>query len=380
MTLETAFVKLKIKDQELVNIFVNLFKNPRKINIIEKGSQQLPDLVIFELGKNLETDLDYIRSFLDQNENTDFFLISRIADQDILIKALRIGIKEFFTLPLDLDVINESLTRFQERFKKKQPITSRSGEVLSVVGSKGGVGTTTIATNLAVSIAGKQKKTSVALLDMNDLFGEIAIFLDLQPKHHWGYITKNIDRLDDFFLSNVLSEHKTGIKVLPSPRFLNREPPTPQVMEILLEKMKSNFDYVIIDIGHTINETALKILQISDLLLLVTIQTIPCLSNTSLLIKSFIDYGLIEKENISIVLNRYIPKGNVSREDAEEAMGKKVSWVIPNDYATTMSAINSGKPLYEIAPRSRIVKSFDDHAEFILPDKNKTATRKGWFF
>ncbi|MDA3916235.1 MAG: P-loop NTPase [Deltaproteobacteria bacterium] len=379
MPINSAFVKLKIKDQEFINIFSNIFKEIKNIEIINKTFQQQPDLIIFELGQNYETDLEYVQAFLDKNEKTEFFLISKSSDQDILIKALRIGVKEFFPVPLETGSINEALIHFQERREKQYKKRGGSGQVFTVAGSKGGVGTTTIATNLAVTLGLKQKKTSVALLDMNDVFGEIPMFLDLTPKYNWGNITKNIERLDHFFLSSVLSEHKTGIHVLPSPRFLNDHPPTPEIIATLLDLMKVNFDYIVIDMGQSINETAFKIFQISDLLLFVTIQSLPCLANTNMLINSFMDYGFIQKKNINIVLNRYIKKGTVSIDDAQEGIGKKISWVIPNDYQTTMSAINSGKPLYQIAPKSKIVKSFNEYAGNFFPDENKNKKKWGWF-
>jgi pilus assembly protein CpaE len=131
--------------------------------------------------------------------------------------------------------------------------------------------------------------------------------------------------------------------------------------------------------GQSTSETAFKIFQTSDTLLLVTIQSLPCLSNTNMLIKSFSDYGLIDKKNIQIVLNRYIKKGSVSREDAQEGIGKSISWVIPNDYATTMSAINSGKPLVQIAPKSKIVASFNEYVHQYLPGDVKKEKKWRWF-
>ncbi len=102
-----------------------------------------------------------------------------------------------------------------------------------MLGSKGGVGTTTVSVNLAVALS-NSKRHSVALLDMNTVFGEIPLFLEIQPKFHWGEITKNIDRLDDTFLMNVLSKHSSGVHILPSPAYLNgHQSPTPEIMERL---------------------------------------------------------------------------------------------------------------------------------------------------
>jgi len=150
-------------------------------------------------------------------------------------------------------------------------------------------------------------------------------------------------------------------------------------MDVLLDLMITKYDYIVIDLGQSLNETALKILQRSEQIQLVAIQSLPCLSNTNRLLKSFVDFGSINKEKINIVLNRYYKKGMVSLANTEEGIGKKLSWIIPNDYSTTMSAINSGKALYQISPRSKIVECFNDYVEKMVPHEEKQRKKWKWF-
>ena len=91
------------------------------------------------------------------------------------------------------------------------------------------------------------------------------------------------------------------------------------------------------------------------------------------------DFGSINKSKINVVMNRFFKKGMVTLNNAEEGIGKKMSWIIPNDYTTTMSAINSGKALCQVAPRSKIVKCFNDYVEKILP-KEETQEKKWKLF
>ncbi|CCK80431.1 AAA family ATPase [Desulfobacula toluolica] len=375
------FVNLSVKNQELNTEFKTAINETGVFKVISQEEKQEPDLLICELGENYEEELNNLQLFLDKADTTEIFLVSKRSDPEILIQALRIGIKEFFPVPLKPELIKDALNRFKKRYEKLQHTTSgSSGKIYSILGSKGGVGTTTVAVNLAVSIAVNQENPSVALLDMNIIFGDVPILLDISPKHNWGDITQNIERLDEFFLANILTEHATGVHVLPSPRYLNNHPsPTPTIMETLLDLMKNKYDYIIIDLGQSMNETALRIVQMSDLVHVIAIQSLPCLSNTNRLVNSIVEYGYIDKENVKIVLNRYLKKGMVSLSSAEEGVGKKLSWVIPNDYSTTMSAINSGKPLYQVAQKSRIVKSFNDYVEKLLGVEN-IKRKKMWFF
>ena len=378
--MKRAQIKLEIKNPELKEIFTKIV-NPVKQFEILSDSSLIPDLIIYELGKDYDKAFEYIQTILQKTPHIEIFIISEESEPEVLIQVLRLGIKEFLPVPLEKNSIRDSFKRFIERYQKLQRSESEhSGRIFSVLGSKGGVGTTTIAVNLAVSLADQQENPSVALLDMNIIFGEVPMFLDMSPKRHWGDITKNIDRLDEFFLEDILSKHESGVNILPSPRYLGDFPaPTPPIIEALLKLLKNMYDYVIIDLGQSMNDTALKILNLSDIVHIITIQSLPCLSNTNRLIKSIVDYGHVEKENINVVLSRYVQKGVVPIDVAEEGIGQKMSWIIPNDYSTTVSAINSGEPLSRIAHKSKIVKCFQEYVIQFLPDKGQKKKKK-WFF
>ncbi len=373
-------IKLDIESRQIADDLGEIIENSEFFTLVPPEQDLRPDLLICELGEDHKAELKNIQSYMEQSDRTEVFLVSRRSDPEILIQVLQTGVKEFFPVPIKKQMVEEALDRFKTRQEKKEQLESKKqGKIISVVGSKGGVGTTTIAVNQAVSIAKNQKIPSVALLDMNIVFGEVPVFLDMAPKYHWGDITKNIQRLDVVFLSNILSKHETGVHVLPSPRYLGDHPsPTPPIMEALLALMKKQYDFIIIDLGQTMNDTALKIIQMSYLTQIVAIQSLPCMSNTNRLIKSFLGFGYTRIESIHVVLNRFFNKSTVSLDTVREGIGREPAWIIPNDYSTTMSAINSGKPLYMVSPRSKIVKSFDEYTgQFIGKEKKK---KKGWLF
>ena len=374
-------IKLDIKNPAIAKEFSEIIGAVKGCRIIKSDGILTPDLLIFEINGNPE-EFNLIQSCLDSGKYHEIFLTSEKTDPEILMQAIRIGAKEFFPQPIKRNDVEEALKRFKERRAPATPAThQKSGTLISVVGSKGGVGTTTISVNLAVTLADQEKGRSVAILDMNTLFGEIPLFLEIYPKYHWGEITKNIERVDDIFLMNVLSKHSSGVHVLPSPGYLNgHQAPTPDIMERLLGVMKRMFDYVVIDCGQSTDEAALKTLQMSDEVLLISVLSLPCLANTSKLLRSFIDLGYLRKERIKVVLNRYIRKGEISVQDAIKGIGHDLFWMIPNDYGTTMSAINSGKSLPEIAPKSKIVKSFKEMSETIFPGDKAEAKKNGGFF
>jgi pilus assembly protein CpaE len=374
-------VKLTTAESHLTKKLSDLIRNTSPFEVLESSEPSKAALLIFQLGQNAEEDLQQALTDIQNGVAEELFLISGTADPKILMQAMRAGVKEFFTQPLDASEIRAALERLKERQTKEGERKGlKNGSIISVFGSKGGVGTTTVAVNLAVSLAQGKDKKQVALLDMNTLFGEIPLFLEMAPKFHWGEITKNIERLDGQFLLNTLTPHKTGVQVLPSPAYLNGHVrPTPDTMSRLLALMKQMFDYIIIDAGQSTDDTSIKVLEVSDTLMLITILSLPCLANTNKLLRSLTDLGYVPKEKIKVVLNRYIKRGEISVSDAEAGIGRELFWVVPNDYDTSMSAINSGRPLLNVAPGAAITKSFIELAKS-LNEPQEGKVKKKWVF
>ena len=375
-------IKLMIRSHKLSQNINDLLRATGGFEILQERDTRKPDLLFFELGPDAEKEMVMIESLLKANKVGAVFLTAENADPAVLMRAIRLGVKEFFPQPIKMDEVKQALQSFKAQ--SKEPLEQReykSGKIISIFGSKGGVGTTTVAVNLAMSLLQAQKGQSVVLVDMNTLFGEVPLFLEISPKFHWGEITKNIERLDNTFLTNILTQHESGIHVLPSPAYLNGHVrPTPDIMSRLLDLMKSMFDYVLIDTGQSTNDTALRVVELSDTLLLITILSLPCLANTNRLMKSFLDLGYAEKDRIKIVLNRYTKNSDISLKDAEAGINKELFWIIPNDFSTTMSAINKGKPLAQIASRAAITKSFEDLARALQPPEAQPEEKKWRIF
>jgi pilus assembly protein CpaE len=373
-------VQLAIHSEPLAEDFRNIVDDTAGMQAGDSGGPV--DLLILELGRTPERDFKQIDALLAENKVREIFITGENPDSNILMQAMRLGVKEFFPLPLNRGDVRTAMGRFLERIERKPAAPGiKKGRIISICGGKGGVGTTTVAVNLAVAYSSRKPPLSVALLDMNTIFGEIPLFLEISPKFHWGEITKNIERLDNTFLMNVLTRHSSGVHVLPSPAYLNgHHQPTPAIMQRLLGLMRQLFDVVIIDGGQSLNDAALKGMQMSDEVLLISTLSLPCLSNTSKLLRSFTDLGYIKKECIKVILNRYMKKNEIALEEAEAGIGQQVFFSIPNDYKTTMAAINSGKPLSELAPQSPIAGSIIELSQkLIAPETGETKKRWSLF-
>jgi pilus assembly protein CpaE len=313
MANNSYLVKLALKNRTVNDDLIKIIRAIGGLEVILSDDNRKPDLVIYELGKEAEKDIAMIQSLLDKKAVGEVFLTCENPEPKILMQAIRIGAHEFFPQPIESEEVKQALELFKTRRNELIPaVACKNGHIITTFGSKGGVGTTTIAVNLAVAIAQKDNRKSVALIDMNTLFGEIPLFLEVSPKFHWGEITKHIERLDHTFLSNVLTRHNTGLHILPSPAYLNGHiRPTPDTISQLLGLMKSMFDYVIIDGGQSTDDTVLRVVELSDTMLLITILSLPCLANSNKLIKSFVELGYLRKDQIKVVVNRYMKKSEI---------------------------------------------------------------------
>ena len=360
--------------QELEKIILSLGA------FILSKQKERPDLLIYELDDAPEEEFKLLQSLVESNAVGEVFVTSRQPDTDLLLKAMRAGIKEFFTQPLNVQEIKSALSAMAKRRQQAASHeTGHYGRIIHVMGAKGGVGTTTIAVNLAMILADLKKAGSVALVDLNTVFGEIPLFLSVKPKYHWGHIAGNLNRLDRTFLMNAMAKHASGVHILPSPSYLNGHPPaTADIMERLLSEMKSNFDYIIVDGGQALNDPAMKVIEMAQNVLLVTLLSLPCLTNTKNVLKSLAGQETFSEDRLGLIVNRYLKKSDLTLQEAQESVRTEIFWNIPNDYKTTMSAINRGVPLHNLSPKATITKSMVSLANAFLDDSQKDVKPKRW--
>lgn len=347
-----------------------------------RDSGERPDLLIFELGEKFDEEFKLLESLSASNAVGEVFVTSKKQDTNLLRRAMRVGAKEFLSQPLDELEVKTALEAFKTRQKQSaMTAPSHNGQIIHMIGAKGGVGTTTVAVNLAMILAELKNAGPVALVDLNTVFGEIPLFLSIKPNYHWGQITRNMKRLDSTFLLNAMARHASGVHILPSPNCLNgHRPVTVEIMESLLSAMKKTFDFIIVDGGQSLEGPALKTMEMADRILLITLLSLPCLHNTNNVLKSLEAVGTTQKDRIRLVINRYLKKSDISIKEAEESVGSEIFWNIPNDYKTTMSAINRGRPLYEISPGAGVTRSLAALTDALVDGGGKKPEKKGWRF
>ena len=376
------FVKLEIKNSSVrseIEAIVNTFEG---VAILRPEDARRADLLIYELGDQVENDFQLIESLKNVNLVGDVFLTAKNPAPELLMRAIKIGAKEFLSQPIDPKQIKQAFEAFKKKAEDAKPKEAiKFGRILTLMGSKGGVGTTTLAVNLATEFAEEKRRNSVVLVDMNRLYGEIPLFLEIKPKYNLGEITKHISRLDPTFLMDILSKHHSGVYVLPSESYWKEgEKTTPKIMERILTLLKRMFDYIIIDAGTSVDESTVKAFEMSDMIFVISVLNLPCLSNTSKLLNSLTEIGYPQKERIKVIMNRYIKQSELTLKDASEGIKKEIYWTVPNDYKSTMNAINQGLPISSVASNSPIAKSLQDLVSTIIGKQEADREEKGKLF
>jgi pilus assembly protein CpaE len=373
---EIISLRLKVKNEKIKEEFAGIISSLAGFQMQNSDDPSSFDLLIMEIGDDLSSEFQLIHSIQNSNTAIEVFLTSSRTEPRVLIQALRTGAKEFFPQPINRDEVRSALLKYKERRENlnRGEVPIKTGKIIDVFGSKGGVGTTTVAVNLAASLMRIEgAPTKVALIDMNLLFGEIPLFLGIDATFNWEEIARNIARLDSTYLMSILHKHPSGIYVLPSPtKLVGVNIATPAIIQKLLRMMQTMFDFIVIDSGQSLDDISLKILEISGTVLLVAILSVPCLINIKRLQESFQRLRYPRDENIKVIINRYHKNSMISLKEAEQSINKPIFWQIPNDYINSMSAINQGKIIAAVARESEIAKNFKELASsFTLPEKEE---------
>lgn len=322
-----------------------------------------PDVILLELPSSADHTKNAIEKIKEDLPDAGIILSSHESSPQLILSCIRAGAQEFITRPFDQLELDKAIDHLRNLTEQTVRSTKKRGTILSVFASKGGVGATTLVTNLGVALAARPD-TRVILVDLSFHMGDMGLMLDESPRYS---LTDALDggAIDESKLQSIISQHNSGVYFLTavtSPEISDEI--TCDHMGELLGTLGTMFDYIIVDIGRHLDDRTVEVLEISDEVFLLSSLDIPTIRNVSRYLDIF-ERLQIGSSKIRLIANRFQKKSQISLKDLESAVGMETFWAIPNDYAPISMGINGGTPAVLEAPRSKVAQSYKDLAEHI---------------
>lgn len=352
-----------------------------------------PIVVVLGPSCTSTADLAIVERWTKTNPEVGCILVTSELTTTLLQTALRAGVKDVISAPIDQIQLVETVGRVAEGLTPQvlQTINPEGGEavedhdhegqIISIFSTKGGSGKSVTATNLAVSLARRSDKP-VVLIDAHLQFGDVAVMLKLQPQHTVVDAISQLDRLDVSLIRDLLTVHEeSGLLVLPAPlepAFADQI--TGAQMVRLVELVKSFAGHVIVDMPSFFNDVVLSVLDKSDEIILVAGLDIPNIKNVKL---GYATLALLDipKEKLHLILNRADSKVKLDVGEVEKTLQVQAIAHVPSDVTVPIS-VNKGSPVVISAAKSGVARAFEQLAGRFLDSPaavEKTSTRRKFF-
>jgi pilus assembly protein CpaE len=334
-------------------------------------NQSVPDLVIVVLDSDRVRSANLISQLAVMHPSLPILAIS--SDHQALLQALQRGAKYFLTQPVALEELMGTLRRAQSECGLmpggSSPAAPHQSQIIAVMGSRGGVGSTSLAVNLGCTLAATEGNSAV-LIDLDMALGDADISLDLMPDHTLADLALNIERLDMNFLKRSMIKHEpTGLNLLAHPLQISDIGVVHEDHIIrILNLLRISYSHLVLDLSKALVPIDLAGLRLADHVLLVAQLELASLRNVVRILMALgQEEGLSEK--VRIVMNRVgadYAEGDISLKKAEETIGKPIFWQVPNDAKPMLGARVAGMPLIQHAPRSRVQQSIAGLAQALF--------------
>jgi pilus assembly protein CpaE len=319
-----------------------------------------PDVVLVALEEPLVRGLRTIETVAAALPDVPVVAVSARYSRDLFRKAVLAGAHDLLTRPIngkELEQTVEFSRRMAERREQRaDPSRLIQGTIISFFGPKGGVGKTTLATNLGVSIA-RARQERVVLVDLDTQVGAAAINLNLVPGRTVLDVMENLDQMDGEMLKSFVVTHSSGLDLLPAPIWdqEDQQDLTPADVEALLALVANHYDYVVVDTPGYLNSAVMQALRVSTYAVCVTSLEIASIQACKRVLERIAGWEFA-RDKVKLVTNVPNSANSVTRGDLEAALGYPVFWSIPFDQQVG-AASQAGQPVVLASPGCRAAQS-----------------------
>lgn len=303
-----------------------------------------PDVLLMDLRSSAGLP-PQLPEFKRRHKGTGVVIIAQQLDPALMLEAMRAGVTEWVVDPLSMADLKAAI----DRLVGQHSPASAPGQVYAFMGTKGGVGATTVAVNVAAAMA-TEPDSQVMMADLHiSAYGDAALLFGAEPRFSIVDAIENSHRLDEAFLDTLVARAKPGLDLLASPERPAAHADASQIRN-LIEVLQRNYQSVVLDVPHS-DMSLLDAFEPASAIVLVVNQELPTVRRATKIA------GLLRqrygKDRLSLVVTRHDPRAEIGQEDIERVVGLPVWAMLPSDYRLTTSAANVGRPLV-IENKSRL--------------------------
>ena len=348
--------------------------------VLAQIEQAKPTLIFFGVSDAKSDVLGLVERVAAAYPKIGLIISSNRNEPDVILNSMRAGADEFISEECSPEAFQSALQRVcRKKGIARSKESSGPGRVIAMFSGKGGCGTTLMAANLASNIA-QLSRASVAVVDLDLQFGDMATMMDIQPKHSVAEVIAEDGSLDEDLLFQVMIEHPSGVYVMASPIDpADGECITPEHVSTMLGKLKERYSYIILDTSCSFSGCTLGALDAADEILVVTDTLVPSIRSAQRSLKVFNKLGY-DSEKILLVVNRFDPQGDVGEAELSKAFEIPVFAIIPNDFKAATMAIDAGVPVAEVGEKSELAGALRSlAARFVEGAEEETKETVGLF-
>ncbi len=328
-----------------------------------------PVLAIVGLGGDAEACFRLVEDLKPQLPNVHWLLASADRNPQTILRSLRAGADEFLPLPAPDAELLDCLSRVRRKMatqEKNGSSPASTGKIIAVFSPQGGVGCTTIVTNLAVSLAARNRTT--AIVDLVLQFGSVTSFLDLSPAFTIVDFAEKLERFDPMLLEGSLAEHSSGVRILAEPGRAEEADRigAPEVSRIL-DTLARSFELTLVDLPKELDDSRFPALEKADLVLFPIELDVPSMRRAQRALQLLERFG-VPLSKVRLVVNRHLNDRMMGLETVETTLGRPSFWTLPNDYVSAHGAINQGVPLVQMNPGGVLAQSYEGLTQRVLEE------------
>ena len=305
-----------------------------------------PELIILDLEDSPDLGLQLAQYLVELNPTQLFIATGPVLSSEQLLLAMRAGVSDYLPKPVASEDLRAAATRTAQKLRKLDGDKQRQpGKILSFFSLKGGGGSTTLATNLAILIH-RTTRSKTLLVDLDLELGESAMVLGVQPRFNFVDFAENFRRMDASLLASYIEHHPSGVHLLSAPLQPEKaESVTADQIRRILTFLRQHYEYIIVDTPRSFAPPTLAIFELADLVFIVGTADLPSLRNIQRgipMLRRMLTKG---EDQVRLIINRYDPSDAISVADVERSLGLKVYWKVSNDYEAVMGSVNTGRPI-----------------------------------